>query len=127
MSARTGSQRNKGSNEDTGSGVKAGKSREYSTVSEVSGPLMVIEGVEGVAYGEVVQVGMKSRKEPAHNLLVPKPRRGRHEQLSVHQLVPLTIVGERPNHLCCVVHGSGHNHKVTSARRFLQEKNTLAD
>ena len=26
------------------------KTREYTTVSEVSGPLMVVEGVEGVAY-----------------------------------------------------------------------------
>jgi len=36
--------------------VMEGKSREYSTVSEVSGPLMIIEGVEGVAYGEVVVI-----------------------------------------------------------------------
>lgn len=32
------------------------KEVEYSTVTEVSGPLMVVEGVEGVAYGEVVKV-----------------------------------------------------------------------
>lgn len=32
------------------------KSREYSTVSEVSGPLMVIESVSGAAYGEVVEI-----------------------------------------------------------------------
>ncbi|MEW6592364.1 MAG: V-type ATP synthase subunit B [Candidatus Hadarchaeota archaeon] len=32
------------------------KSREYLTVSEVSGPLMIVEGVSGVAYGEVVEV-----------------------------------------------------------------------
>jgi len=32
------------------------KSREYSTVSEVSGPLMVVEGVAGAAYGEVVEI-----------------------------------------------------------------------
>ena len=32
------------------------KSREYLTVSEVSGPLMVVGGVSGVAYGEVVEV-----------------------------------------------------------------------
>jgi len=32
------------------------KDIEYSTVSEVSGPLMVVEGVEGVAYGEVVRI-----------------------------------------------------------------------
>jgi vacuolar-type H+-ATPase subunit B/Vma2 len=35
---------------------KAVKSREYLTVTEVSGPLMVVEGVSGVAYGEVVEV-----------------------------------------------------------------------
>ena len=32
------------------------KSREYSTVTEVSGPLMVVEGVSGAAYGEVVEI-----------------------------------------------------------------------
>ena len=32
------------------------KSREYLTVTEVSGPLMVVEGVSGIAYGEVVEV-----------------------------------------------------------------------
>ncbi|MHC1567729.1 MAG: ATP synthase subunit B [Candidatus Syntropharchaeia archaeon] len=30
--------------------------REYSTVTEVAGPLIVVEGVEGVAYGEVVNI-----------------------------------------------------------------------
>jgi len=32
------------------------KSREYLTVAEVEGPLMIVEGVSGVAYGEVVEV-----------------------------------------------------------------------
>ncbi len=32
------------------------KEIEYSTVTEVSGPLMVVEGVEGASYGEVVKV-----------------------------------------------------------------------
>ena len=32
------------------------KSREYLTVTHVSGPLMVVEGVSGVAFGEVVEV-----------------------------------------------------------------------
>ncbi|MGA1821992.1 MAG: V-type ATP synthase subunit B [Thermoplasmatota archaeon] len=32
------------------------KDVEYSTVTEVSGPLMVVEGVEDVAYGEVVRI-----------------------------------------------------------------------
>lgn len=32
------------------------KEIEYSTVTEVSGPLMVVDGVEGAAYGEVVRV-----------------------------------------------------------------------
>jgi len=32
------------------------KSREYLTVAQVSGPLMVVEGVSGVAYGEVVEI-----------------------------------------------------------------------
>ncbi len=35
---------------------EAVKSREYLTVGEVSGPLMIVEGVSGVAYGEVVEV-----------------------------------------------------------------------
>ncbi len=32
------------------------KSREYRTVTEVSGPLMVVEGVEGVGYDEIVEI-----------------------------------------------------------------------
>ncbi|MCS7131910.1 MAG: V-type ATP synthase subunit B, partial [Hadesarchaea archaeon] len=32
------------------------KSREYRTVSKVSGPLMIVEGVSGAAYGEVVEI-----------------------------------------------------------------------
>lgn len=32
------------------------KSREYLTVSKVSGPLIIVEGVKGVAYGEVVEI-----------------------------------------------------------------------
>ncbi|MDI6860252.1 MAG: ATP synthase subunit B [Methanocellales archaeon] len=32
------------------------KAREYSTVREVAGPLIIVEGVEGVAYGEVVDI-----------------------------------------------------------------------
>lgn len=32
------------------------KTREYTSVSEVYGPLVVVDGVEGVAYGEVVEI-----------------------------------------------------------------------
>ncbi len=32
------------------------KTKEYKTVKEVSGPLLVVEGVEGVAFGEVVSI-----------------------------------------------------------------------
>ena len=32
------------------------KTREYTTISEVSGPLMVVEGVEGVGYNEIVAI-----------------------------------------------------------------------
>ena len=32
------------------------KTREYTTVTEVSGPLMIVEGVEGVAYSEIVEI-----------------------------------------------------------------------
>lgn len=37
-------------------GDEAIKGREYRTVAKVSGPLMVVEGVSGVAYGEVVEI-----------------------------------------------------------------------
>lgn len=35
---------------------EAVKSREYLTVTKVSGPLMIVEGISGVAYGEVVEI-----------------------------------------------------------------------
>ena len=34
----------------------ASKSKEYTTVSEIAGPLMVVDKVSGVAYGEVVKI-----------------------------------------------------------------------
>ncbi|MCW7076771.1 MAG: V-type ATP synthase subunit B [Candidatus Syntrophoarchaeum sp.] len=34
--------------------------REYTAVTEVAGPLIVVEGVEGVAYGEVVNINIPS-------------------------------------------------------------------
>jgi len=46
--------------------------------------------------------------------------RRRHEQLPVDGLVAVAIVVQRPHHVCCVVHWSGHIHEVTSARRNLQ-------
>ncbi len=36
------------------------KNREYATVTKVSGPLIVVEGVSGVAYGEVTEITMPS-------------------------------------------------------------------
>ncbi len=39
------------------------KTREYRTVSEVSGPLLVVEGVEGVGYDEVVEIITPSGQE----------------------------------------------------------------
>ncbi|MDR0913173.1 MAG: ATP synthase subunit B [Methanobrevibacter sp.] len=32
------------------------KTKEYTTVAEVAGPLMIVEGVEGVAYSEIVEI-----------------------------------------------------------------------
>ncbi|MBM4309490.1 MAG: V-type ATP synthase subunit B [Deltaproteobacteria bacterium] len=45
------------------------KTREYRTVKEVAGPLMVIEGVEGVAYGEVVRIRTGSGEERTGQVL----------------------------------------------------------
>lgn len=39
------------------------KSKEYQTVSEVSGPLMVVDNISGVAYGEVVRIRAPDGKE----------------------------------------------------------------
>ena len=30
--------------------------KEYSTISKIYGPLMIVQGVKGVAYGEVVEI-----------------------------------------------------------------------
>ncbi len=45
------------------------KTREYRTVKEVAGPLMVVEGVEGVAYGEVVRIRTGSGEERTGQVL----------------------------------------------------------
>ena len=36
--------------------------KEYKTVSEVVGPLMVVEGVEGVKYEELVEIELQTGK-----------------------------------------------------------------
>jgi len=36
------------------------KFREYTSITEVAGPLMIVEGVEGVSYGEVVEITIPS-------------------------------------------------------------------
>lgn len=36
--------------------ASSSKDIEYTTVTEVSGPLMVVEGIEGASYGEVVRI-----------------------------------------------------------------------
>ena len=45
------------------------KTREYRTVKKVAGPLMVVEGVEGVAYGEVVLIRTGSGEERTGQVL----------------------------------------------------------
>ncbi len=45
------------------------KTREYKTVKEVAGPLMVVEGVEGVAFGEVVKIRTGAGEERTGQVL----------------------------------------------------------
>jgi V/A-type H+-transporting ATPase subunit B len=40
--------------------MEASKIKEYTSVTEVAGPLMIVEGVEGVSYGEVVEIEIPS-------------------------------------------------------------------
>lgn len=39
-------------------------SKEYKTVSDIAGPLMIVEGVEGAAYEELVEVNVPGEKAP---------------------------------------------------------------
>ncbi|MBR0472035.1 MAG: V-type ATP synthase subunit B [Methanosphaera sp.] len=45
------------------------KTREYTTVSEVSGPLMVVQDVEGVAYNEIVEIETPSGEQRTGQVL----------------------------------------------------------
>ena len=47
----------------------AEKAKEYSTVTEVTGPLIIVEGVEGVSYGEVVKIRTSSGEERTGQVL----------------------------------------------------------
>ena len=38
--------------------------KEYRTISEVAGPLMLVQGVEGVTYDELGEIELK-RRDPA--------------------------------------------------------------
>jgi V/A-type H+-transporting ATPase subunit B len=56
------------------------KTREYKTVKEVAGPLMVVEGVEGVAFGEVVKIRTGTGEERTGQVLESR------EDLSIVQV-----------------------------------------
>jgi len=43
--------------------------REYTTIKEAAGPLIVVEGVEGVSYGEVVKVVTPEGEEKTGQVL----------------------------------------------------------
>ena len=45
------------------------ESMEYSYVSEVTGPLMVVEGIKGVAYDEVVKIKTATGEERTGQVL----------------------------------------------------------
>lgn len=45
------------------------KTREYTTVSEVAGPLMVVQDVEGVAYNEIVEIETPSGEQRTGQVL----------------------------------------------------------
>ncbi|HDO19407.1 MAG TPA: V-type ATP synthase subunit B, partial [Thermoplasmatales archaeon] len=47
----------------------AHEGREYTTVTQVTGPLMIVEGVEGVAYGEVVKIKTSTGEERTGQVL----------------------------------------------------------
>ncbi len=61
------------------------KTREYRTVKEVAGPLMVVEGVEGVAYGEVVRIRTGKGEERTGQVLESR------EGLSIVQVFEGTV------------------------------------
>ncbi|MCD6542826.1 MAG: V-type ATP synthase subunit B [Thermoplasmata archaeon] len=45
------------------------KAKEYSTVTEVTGPLLIVEGVRGIAYGEVVKIRTSTGEERTGQVL----------------------------------------------------------
>jgi len=48
--------------------------REYTTIRKASGPLIVVEGVEGVSYGEVVKIVTPSGEEKTGQVLEASKR-----------------------------------------------------
>ena len=41
-------------------------SKEYKTVSDIAGPLMIVDGVEGASYEELVEVNVPGEKTPRY-------------------------------------------------------------
>ena len=37
--------------------------KEYSTISKIYGPLMIVQGIKGVAYGEVVEIEVEGKEK----------------------------------------------------------------
>ena len=78
------------------------KTREYTTVSEVSGPLMIVEGVEGVGYNEIVDIETPTGEKRSGQVLeVTKDEIEEHTSESSHRSEEHTSELQSQIHLVC--------------------------
>ena len=77
----------------------ANKDIEYTTVTEVAGPLMIVEGVKDVAYNEVVKIITADKEERTGQVLEA------HLDKAIVQVFEGTKVGPWLNASCCWLGG----------------------
>ena len=79
--------------------------------------------IHDFGHGVYAQVVNQRQEECTGHSLVPVRRSRRHEQLPVHQLVPVSVVGERVEQLHCPSFGccTGHSHRLDASAPNGQE------
>src|SRR5947208_10387018 len=58
---------------------------------------------------------------------MPQPGRRRHQQLPVHHLVAVGVVGERADHVRRVINRRSHSHMIASSAQQMQAQTTYDD
>ena len=92
------------------------RSHEHVRVHQhVRGPGDIGRRGQGDADRLSLEVFPDGQGQPVHQDLMPEAWGGRHQELAVHDFVPVAVVRHRADHVGGVVDGCGHAHTFVSA------------